>query len=177
MAELDFSRGMVLGYSHGGAVAQALARAKPEAVSRLLLTCTYACNVATPRERLEGIALLSLLSFVTPLTVANVIIQPDRAGSMPGMTAQKTAWLRAITVANGRKEMRAAVKGLLNFDSRPWLKDILVPTLVIAGANDVAVPARPLRGPHVWDTRSARNGGSGSRTHLALDFIPRNSRT
>ena len=141
MAELDFSRGMVLGYSHGGAVAQALARAKPEAVSRLLLTCTYACNVATPRERLEGIALLSLLSFVTPLTVANVIIRPDRAGSMPGMTAQKTAWLRAITVANGRKEMRAAVKGLLNFDSRLWLKDILVPTLVIAGANDVAVPA------------------------------------
>jgi hypothetical protein len=44
--------------------------------------------------------------------------------------------------ANGRKEMPAAAKGLLNFDSRLWLKDLLVPTFVIASADDVAVPAR-----------------------------------
>jgi pimeloyl-ACP methyl ester carboxylesterase len=57
------------------------------------------------------------------------------------MTAEKVAWLRRIMGANRRKAMRAAAKGLLNFDSRRWLKDILVPTLVIAAADDVAVPA------------------------------------
>jgi 3-oxoadipate enol-lactonase len=145
MAESGFERSAVLGYSHGGAVAQALAWIKPAAVSRLLLTCTYACNVATLREYLEGVVLIMLLSVVTPQTIAKLIVQPGRAG-MPGLTAEKSAWLREIIGANGRLQMRAATKGLLNFDSRPWLKDISVPTVVIAGSDDVAVPA------HHFDT-------------------------
>jgi 3-oxoadipate enol-lactonase len=76
LAESGFGRGKVLGYSHGGAVAQALARAKPGMVSQLLLVCAYACNVATLREYLEGVAILGLLSFITPLTLATLIVQP-----------------------------------------------------------------------------------------------------
>ena len=60
----------VLGYSHGGAVAQALARGRPSTVSQLFLVCTYACNVATPREYLEGLALVAALSVVAPRTLA-----------------------------------------------------------------------------------------------------------
>jgi 3-oxoadipate enol-lactonase len=145
MTEADFGRGLVLGYSHGGAVAQALARAKPDAVSQLLLTCTYARNTATLREYLEGLVLVGLLSFVTPPTLARLVVQPGRA-SMPGMTSERAAWLREIMGANGRKEMREAAKGLLSFDSRPWLKDIAVPSFVIAGQQDTAVPA------HHFDT-------------------------
>jgi 3-oxoadipate enol-lactonase len=140
MADAGFGRGMVLGYSHGGTVAQVLARAKPETVQRLLLVCTYACNVASLREYLEGLALVGLLSFVSPLSLANMFVQPGRT-AMPGMTPEKSAWLRGIMGANGRKEMRTAAKGLLSFDSRPWLKEISVPTSVIAAAKDVAVPA------------------------------------
>jgi pimeloyl-ACP methyl ester carboxylesterase len=140
IAEEGRARVNVLGYSHGGAVAQELARVSPQAVAKLFLVCTYACNVATLREYLEGLALLSLLSVVSPRAVAGVMLWFGRS-SMPGMTQEKTAWMSEIIGANDRKKMRAAAKGLLTFDSRPWLKDISVPTLVVAGAEDAGVPA------------------------------------
>jgi 3-oxoadipate enol-lactonase len=140
MAEAGFARANLLGYSHGGTVAQVLARAQPHAVARLFLVCTYACNVATLREYLEGQALVASLSIVSPRALARLVMQPGRA-AMPGMTEGQAAWLGGIIGANDRKTMRAAAKGLLTFDSRPWLKDISVPTLVIAGAKDTAVPA------------------------------------
>jgi 3-oxoadipate enol-lactonase len=139
MAEAGFARANVLGYSHGGAVAQVLSRVLPRAVSKLILVCTYACNVATLREYLEGLALVASLSVVPPRTLARLIVQPGHAG-MPGMTKEQAVWLRGIIGANDRKTMRAAAEGLLTFDSRPWLKDISVPTLVIAGAEDTVVP-------------------------------------
>ena len=139
-AEAGFGRAIVLGYSHGGVVAQALARANPQAVAQLLLACTYACNVATAREYLEGMALVGLLSFATPRTVARMIVQSGRA-YMPGLTAEQAAWLRSLMGANSRRAMRAAAKGLLTFDSRRWLKDLAIPTLVIAAGEDAAVPA------------------------------------
>jgi 3-oxoadipate enol-lactonase len=144
MAEAGFARANLLGYSHGGAVAQELARVQPQAIAKLFLVCTYACNVATLREYAEGLGMVSLLSVVSPRTVAGVMLWLGRS-AMPGMTAEKTAWMTGIIGANDRKKMRAAAKGLITFDSRPWLKDISVPTVVIAGAEDTAVPAHHFR--------------------------------
>jgi 3-oxoadipate enol-lactonase len=141
MTDAGFARANVLGYSHGGAVAQVLARLRPETVAKLFLVCTYACNVATLREYFEGVAMVSLLSVVSPRTVANLMLRLGRS-SMPGMMAERIIWMTGIIGANDRQKMRAAAKGLLTFDSRPWLKDISVPTLVIAGAEDKGVPAR-----------------------------------
>jgi 3-oxoadipate enol-lactonase len=36
--------------------------------------------------------------------------------------------------------MRGAVRGLATFDSRPWLGEIGVPTLVVGGTHDTAIP-------------------------------------
>src|SRR5947208_13825604 len=47
MDEASVSHALVLGYSHGGTVAQETARARPKSVDGLLLTCTYACNLMT----------------------------------------------------------------------------------------------------------------------------------
>jgi len=44
----------VLGYSHGGAIAQQLVLDHPTRCSHLLLARTYAFNMATLRERIEG---------------------------------------------------------------------------------------------------------------------------
>jgi 3-oxoadipate enol-lactonase len=44
----------VLGYSQGGAVAQQLALDHPSRCNRLVLACTYAFNMATLREKVEG---------------------------------------------------------------------------------------------------------------------------
>jgi len=43
-----------LGYSQGGAIAQQLALDHPTRCSRLILACTYAFNMATTREWIEG---------------------------------------------------------------------------------------------------------------------------
>jgi pimeloyl-ACP methyl ester carboxylesterase len=41
---------------------------------------------------------------------------------------------------NHAPQMRAAARALVTFDSRPWLKDIRVPTLVVGGTHDAGVP-------------------------------------
>ena len=66
LAEARVDRSVVMGYSHGGAVAQQLAHTRPAVVSKLILACTFACNVATLRERVEGGVLLTLLRFLSP---------------------------------------------------------------------------------------------------------------
>jgi 3-oxoadipate enol-lactonase len=143
MDETGFSRGLVLGYSHGGTVAQELARARPQAVDGLLLTCTYACNIVTLRERIEGLVLLAVHAVVTPRILAGAIVR--RGPALSGMTDQQVTWLRGLIARNGRRQMRGAVRdGLLGFDSRPWLKTIAAPTLVIGGSADRAVPRHHL---------------------------------
>jgi len=139
MDDVGFQRGLVLGYSHGGTVAQELARARPQAVAGMFLTCTYACNVLSTRERIEGYILLALHTFVGPSVLAKLIVR--QGPTLGDMTAEQVTWLRSVIARNGRRQMRDAVRdGLLGFDSRPWLKDISVPTLVIAGSADRAVP-------------------------------------
>ena len=36
--------------------------------------------------------------------------------------------------------MRGAARGLITFDSRPWLAEIAAPTLVVGGTHDEGVP-------------------------------------
>jgi pimeloyl-ACP methyl ester carboxylesterase len=142
MQETGFETCTVLGYSHGGAVAQQLARTMPARVSRLILGCTYACNVSTFRERMETRLIGALLSLFSPKTLANLIVRPSkpkRTGAI-GLTNEQAEWLRGILGSNHAPAMREAVAGLMTFDSRPWLKELKLPTLVIGGADDTAVP-------------------------------------
>ncbi|MGD0189785.1 MAG: alpha/beta fold hydrolase [Rhizomicrobium sp.] len=140
--ESGVERCSVMGYSHGGAVAQQLAHTHPARVSRMVLACTYACNVATIRERLEARIFLALLSVFSPLTLAKLIVQaskPKATGAI-GLTKEQAIWLRTIMGANRAPAMRGAVRGLATFDSRPWLHEFDVPTLVVGGTDDTAVP-------------------------------------
>ena len=138
LSEADFGCGGVLGYSHGGAAAQLLARRHPERVSRLILGGAYACNVSSARERLEAAAIVGVLTFATPRSLAGFVV---RAGARD-LDPATADWLIGIMGANGRRQMREAARELARFDSRPWLGAIRAPTFVIAGAKDAAVPAR-----------------------------------
>jgi 3-oxoadipate enol-lactonase len=142
MAEASFDRCAVMGYSHGGAVAQQLARNRPVVVSRLILACTYACNVSTLRERAECGVFLALLRLFGPGTLAKLIMRPSKpsATGAIGLTSEQAAWLRSLLAANRASAMRGAVRGLLTFDSRPWLGEIVAATLVVGGTHDDAVP-------------------------------------
>jgi 3-oxoadipate enol-lactonase len=142
LLEARFDRCVVMGYSHGGAVAQQFAHTRPATISRLILACTYACNVSTLRERLECAAFLALLRCFTPGTLAKLIFRPSKpqATDAKGLTREQVAWMRSILAANRAPAMRGAVRGVITFDSRPWLKEITAPTLVVGGTHDDAVP-------------------------------------
>jgi 3-oxoadipate enol-lactonase len=142
LAEARFDRSAVMGYSHGGAVAQQLAHTRPAAVSKLMLECTYACNVSTPRERIEASVFLMLLRFLSPATFAKLLVhasKPKPTGAI-GLTKEQAEWMRSLMAANRGPAMRGAVRGLITFDSRRWLNDLRVPTLVVGGTHDKAVP-------------------------------------
>jgi pimeloyl-ACP methyl ester carboxylesterase len=142
LAEARFDRPSVMGYSHGGAVAQQLAHARPAMVGRLILGCTYACNVATPRERLEVGVFSALLRVVSPGTIARLVVRPSKptATGAIGLTSEQAEWVQSMFAANRRPAMLRAIRGLAAFDSRPWLNEISAPTLVIGGTHDTAVP-------------------------------------
>jgi 3-oxoadipate enol-lactonase len=142
LEESGFERSAVLGYSHGGAIAQQLAHTRPASVSKVMLTCTYACNVGTLRERIEATVFATLLMPFSPRTIANLLVQPSklRPTGAIGLTKEQAVWLRSLMANNRRRAMRAAVRGLITFDSRPWLNELRVPTLVIGGTDDTAVP-------------------------------------
>ncbi len=142
VVEAGFSRCVVMGYSHGGAVAQQLAHTRPAVVSKLILTCTYACNASTLSEWLQAHVLLTLLRFLSPGTIAKLFVRPLRPKptGMVGLTREQADWLQPLIAANSAAAMRGAAGGLITFDSRPWLKELRVPTLVIGGTHDIAVP-------------------------------------
>ncbi len=100
-----------------------------------MLVCTYACNVATPRERIEASVLQMLLTLFTPRTLANLIVRSSKSkpGGEIGLNQTQVVWLRALIGTNRAAPIRAAARGLITFDSRPWLGEIRVPTVASVG--------------------------------------------
>lgn len=142
MTASGFEQAAVLGYSHGGPIALQLAHTRPNNVSKLMLVCTYARNTGTLRERIEGNAFLALLALFSPGTLANLLVQPSKPKSKGavGLTRQQAVWLRTLMATNHSGPMRGAVRGMIAFDGRAWLKELRVPTLVVGGTHDTAVP-------------------------------------
>ena len=91
---------------------------------------------------MEASVFLTLLTLFTPRTLANLAVQPSKpkpAGEI-GLNKTQVDWLRALMATNRAPPMRGAVRGMVTFDSRPWLGEIRVPTLVVGGTHDTAVP-------------------------------------
>jgi pimeloyl-ACP methyl ester carboxylesterase len=126
----------VLGYSQGGPVAQQLALDYSARVRRLVLSNTYAYNMATMKERVEGriapvlIRLLGLKRFAT-LVVAQ---------GLKRVSAAQARWVIDMIADQHPDLMIAAWKEAMAFDSRHRLREIGCPALIIAGADDNAVP-------------------------------------
>src|SRR5438128_623148 len=66
----------VLGYSQGGAIAQQLVLNYPQRCERLVLACTYAYNMATPREWLEGHLAPLLIRVLGLRRLAMLVVSP-----------------------------------------------------------------------------------------------------
>jgi 3-oxoadipate enol-lactonase len=136
--DLQVDAAHILGYSQGGAVAQQFARDYPRRVYGLVLGCTFAYNMLSRRERLEGILSPWFVRILGMRRVARLM--SSGVGGGQRLAPERARWFQAILSANDTARMVAAVKAMTAFDSRPWLQQIACPTLVIAGAEDTAVP-------------------------------------
>ena len=130
---LHFSRIAVVGHSTGGAVAQHLAAHKPELVSAVCLSGTWACadtrfrTVFDLRHRL-----LSEGDSKAYAVLGSILTKP-------------LVWPDAPTAAGGGPETEALVTlaridALLAHDSRDYLQKIVAPTLICSAIDDLLVP-------------------------------------
>jgi pimeloyl-ACP methyl ester carboxylesterase len=134
----------VLGYSQGGAIAQQLALDDPKRCDRLVLACTYAFNMATPREWLEGHLVPLLLRVLGTRGLAKLVV--SQATKQLGK--QRADWLVGLIADQDRNLMGAAWRETMAFDSRRRLAEIACPTLVVAAADDRGVPLHHARMLH-----------------------------
>jgi len=126
----------MLGYSQGGAIAQQLVLDHPRRCDRLVLACTYAFNMATLREQLEGHIVPLLLPVLGMKRFAQFVVSQGAQQ----LGRERGEWLARLMADQDRKLMASAWKETMAFDSRRRLSEIRCPTLVVAGSNDQAVP-------------------------------------
>ncbi len=126
----------MLGYSQGGAIAQQLVLDCPARCSRLVLACTYAFNMASLREKLEGHVAPLLIRGLGMKRFAELVISQGAKA----LGEERGAWLAGLIADQDRELMLSAWRETMAFDSRRRLGEIRCPTLVIAGSKDDAVP-------------------------------------
>jgi pimeloyl-ACP methyl ester carboxylesterase len=126
----------VLGYSHGGAIAQQLVLDHPSRCNRLVLACTYAFNMATFRERLEGHLLPLLLDVAGMKRFAKFVVSQG----LKQLGKERADWVVSLIASQDRKLMVSVWMAAMAFDSRRRLAEIKCPTLVVAASSDEAVP-------------------------------------
>jgi pimeloyl-ACP methyl ester carboxylesterase len=140
----------VLGYSQGGAIVQQLVLDHPAQCDRLVLACTYAFNMATFREWLEG-HLAPL--FMRVLGMRRFAAFVAKAATQLGK--ERGDWLAGLIADQDLKLMSSAWRETMAFDSRRRLTEINCPTLIIAASNDVGVP--------IHHAKMLHDGIAGSR--------------
>jgi pimeloyl-ACP methyl ester carboxylesterase len=133
---LGIDSAAVLGYSQGGAIAQQLVLDHPERCDRLVLACTYAFNMATFREWLEGHLAPLLIRFLGLRRLADLVVSQ----SMLKLEQERAYWLADLMAGQDRTLMLTAWKETMAFDSRKRLREIKCPTLIVAGSQDTGVP-------------------------------------
>jgi pimeloyl-ACP methyl ester carboxylesterase len=133
---LGIESAAVLGYSHGGAIAQQLALDDPKHCNRLVLACTYAFNMATPSEQLEG----RLLPWLVRILGTHRFARFSVSVGARELDKERARWLVGLMAHQDRELMVSAWKETMAFDSRQRLPEIGCPTLVVAGSDDQAVP-------------------------------------
>lgn len=172
MNTAGMGRAVVAGESFGSTAALLLARRHPERVSRLVILGGFA-HLPFAKRRALLIALYPLLAVVArflPHTLLQWGMQrwnPFVRRSDPEVLQQAGRQMHVPTA----RCMLAKIRLCLTFDARPWLHEILVPTVAITGTRDETVPPSCAR-------EVARGVGSGKlvvvpyKGHLAAHVDP-----
>jgi 3-oxoadipate enol-lactonase len=129
----ELERFSVCGLSLGGATAMWVAANAPERVERLVLACTSA-RFGEPEPWLQRAATVrgQGLESIADLIVARWFT--------PAMRAEVVARFRRMLVETPAEEYARCCEALAAWDFRDRLREIVAPTLVLAGADDSATP-------------------------------------
>lgn len=132
----------LIGHSHGGATAQSLSRLLPGRVTSLLLVATYAYQPLMLWERLSGLLAPRLVRLMGSQSIATMIRSTRSAGGGRRLDRDTADRFAGVIAANDRHLMAAALLRARGFDSRPWLHELRMPTLVVVGRRDHMVSPR-----------------------------------
>jgi len=129
----------VIGYSMGGAIAQAFAHRHPRRVDRLALIATFTHHPQPHRFlRAAGALLARAWERLTGLGTPEVRSSYLR---ITGAVEERHArWLWEETHRRDVDAGAQATLALLRFDSRPWIRRVEIETLVVIPTLDVLVP-------------------------------------
>lgn len=139
MAAVGVGQADVIGYSMGGAIAQALAYRHPHMVRRLVLIATFVTHEKTWRwARVVGVFVIRaferLMGVGTPEVRAAYLVY---SGSVERPHAR---WMWGETQRRDTESGSAATFALLRFDSSDWIGRLQQPALVVIPSRDFLVP-------------------------------------
>jgi pimeloyl-ACP methyl ester carboxylesterase len=97
----------VLGYSQGGAIAQQLVLDYPTRCDHVVLVCTYAFNMATFRERLEGHLTPLLIHVLGMRRFAKFVVSQG----MKQLNKERADWLAGVIEGPGPQGDGVCVEG------------------------------------------------------------------
>ncbi len=139
MSEVGVDRAHVVGYSMGGTVAQALAHRHPDKVDRLALIATVAAHPPFWKwTRLASAIVIRAWERVTGTGTPEV-----RSTYLLLTGAVNRKYASFMWEQNQRRDPdggAAASMALFRFDSRPWLSQLDIPTLVLIPTRDQLLP-------------------------------------
>ncbi len=127
-----------VGYSMGGPVASLMARDHPDTVAALVL-CATSREWKDPRMKMlwNGMGVLRLALGAFPHQSWRWGLR--RAG-FPDSPI--TSWVAAELSRGSARDLAEAGRELGRFDSRTWIKSLVMPSAVVVTTRDTAVPPR-----------------------------------
>jgi len=140
LEELSVDRAVIGGLSMGGYAALALVQSRPEMVEALILADTRA-GADTPEARANRRNMLAIVDREGPSGVALEMMPRLLCKTTLETNPTAEATVRRLIKQQSPVAIRGAIHRMMHRpDSTPLLAGINVPTLVIAGAEDVLTP-------------------------------------
>ena len=138
---LGIERFIPVGYSMGGPIAQLMWKQHRERVLGLVLCATAGSFASSREEKLSfaGLSGLAALSRLAPSQARQWLTQQIY------LQRKSIEWEPWAVEQASRHEWRMVLeagRAIGNFSSRPWLKDVDVPTSVLITMRDRVVPVR-----------------------------------
>jgi pimeloyl-ACP methyl ester carboxylesterase len=143
LAQAPQGRFALAGHSMGGYVALEVMRQAPERIDRLALICTNA-RPDSPESTENRRRLMALAERDFPAVIA--ALRPKLLAAAHLQDARLTGTIESMALAVGKEAFARQQEAIIRrVDSRPHLKDIRCPTLVVAGREDQLMPVEVLK--------------------------------